>query len=142
MAEQKLEEARSQLQAASEELGAALGRASAARDTLDAAEGLVDELLALVPTALIILDADLRVVGWSSGAEDRWSRPAGQAVGRKWSRIKRTVDEEIATSQLDELLLEDGPEHPVSLGALTVRRLKVGTQVRYLLLAPTESLPT
>ncbi len=138
LVEERLREASSQLEAASEELGAALARASEARDALDALEGLVDELLSAVPSPLIVLDVDLRVVGWSVGAEERWSRPPDQAVGRKWSRIKRMVDDAVTTSQLDELLSDGGDGHPASLGGLRVRALKADGRVHYLLLSPEE----
>jgi PAS domain-containing protein len=129
-----LVEAADELRAAADELEAAVARAARAEQALSASEGLADALLGFVETPLVVLDTDLRVIGWSAGAEEAWGRTASDAVGRRWSRLGRSIDPEASASQLDELVVDGAPGSMVPFGdSLTVLLVGDGGLARYLI---------
>ena len=135
-----LARATDELGAAASELQQAVERAGRAEQALASVEALADALLACVDRPLIVLDTDLRVTGWSAGAEATWSRSADDAVGRRWSRLGRSVDPAATASQLDDLLLDGAPGAMVPFGdSLQVRLVGEGEVVRYLVVTQADT---
>lgn len=124
-----------ELDAAAGELQAAVDRADKAEEALAAVESLIDVLLDEVERPIIVLDTELRVTGWSTGAEKCWSRAAADAVGRRWSRLGRSVDPSATSAQLDQLIGEGVPGDMVPFGdSLQARLVGEGDAVRYVVL--------
>jgi PAS domain-containing protein len=139
-ADEALARATEELGAAASELQQAVERADRAEEALASVEALADALLACIDRAVIVLDTDLRVVGWSTGAETTWSRSAADAVGRRWSRLGRGVDPAAAASQLDDMLLDGAPGAMVPFGeSLQVQLVGEGEVVRYLVVTQADT---
>jgi PAS domain-containing protein len=114
-----LARANEELGAATAELEQAVVRAERAEVAHDAAESLVDALLAIATVPVVLLDTELKVLGWSSGCEQRWSVSAADAIGRSWTRLAHNLDAPaFASDDLAPLLegdLDDVAE--IDLGA-------------------------
>ena len=114
-----LARANDELHAATAELEQAVARAERAEVAHDAAESLVDALLAIADVPVVLLDPELKVLGWSSGCEQRWTVSAADAVGRSWTRLAHNLDAPaFASDDLAPLLdgdLDDDAE--IELGA-------------------------
>lgn len=129
----RLAAAADELRAAATELEAAVHRADQAEQALAGREALVDALLAFVARPLMVLDPDLKVIGWSGGAEEAWDRSADDALGRRWSRLGRSIDPEAPASELDDLVAKAAPGTTVPFGdTLVVQAVGDDERVRYL----------
>lgn len=132
--------AAAELDAAARELQQAVDRADRAEAALASLEGLVDVLLDRIDRPVIVLDAELRVTGWTAGAEKCWSRPAADAVGRRWSRLGRSIDPTASANRLDELVLEGSPGDMVPFGdSLEVQLVGEGDVVRYVVVTQADT---
>jgi PAS domain-containing protein len=114
-----LARANEELGAATAELEQAVARAERAEAAHDAAESLVDALLSIAAVPVVVLDTDLKVLGWSSGCEDRWSVDPSDAIGRSWTRLAHNLDEPAFGADDLAPLLEGDPddEKEIEVGA-------------------------
>jgi PAS domain-containing protein len=105
-----LARANEELRAATAELEQAVARAERAEEAHDLAESLVDALLAIAGIPVVVLDADLKVVGWNTGCEQRWSVGPNEAIGRSWTRLAHNLDAPAFGADDLAPLLERDPE--------------------------------
>ncbi|GGT20634.1 STAS domain-containing protein [Nonomuraea spiralis] len=81
-ANEELESANEELRSANDELRHANDALTARTTELDEVSRFTDSLVRGLGDAVVVLDADMRVVIWGAMAEELWGVRAGEAVGR------------------------------------------------------------
>jgi anti-anti-sigma factor len=80
---------------------------------LDEADRFVSAVVRSLADAVVVLDDELRVIGWSPGAEELWGLPADEAVGGALASLDLGLPLEILMPRL-RAALTDGSTPPAS----------------------------
>ncbi len=118
---EELETTNEELQSTNEELETINEELRMRTGELDEVRAFLEGVMASIAAAVVVLDTDLRVRVWNSGAEDMWGLRASEVIGRSFFGLDFGLPTSMLRAAVSGCMTPDGQPAHVELVAVNRR---------------------